>query len=113
MLSAARVRGDHVLLLSHIPASYTVCGPTAVPWDVSRLTAVLRRHPGAVALALAGHDHAGAVGWDRRARTCFVTVPAPIEAAEGGGALAVIEVRPRRVDIRGLGDVPDVTVELE
>jgi manganese-dependent ADP-ribose/CDP-alcohol diphosphatase len=109
-LAAACARGDRVILSSHLPLSPRVSGGTTLPWDYGHICRVLRAHPNVVPLALAGHSHAGSTGFESRCGTLFYTVPSPIEASTSGGAFALLEVRPHRVDVRGVGDVWDVAV---
>lgn len=95
-LASAFAEQQKVLLFSHVPlhpkAQSWQCGRMCTAWDGEEAVAVLRRWPGVVAAAFAGHDHFGGAAYDAAAKTHFVTLQGVIETKPGDTSFGEVEL---------------------
>jgi manganese-dependent ADP-ribose/CDP-alcohol diphosphatase len=98
-LTAARGRGERVIVFAHHPVfpdnEHNV-------WNAPEVLAVLDRHPHVVAW-LNGHNHAGAFG--ERGGLPFVTLQGMVETA-ATSACAIARILPDRLLLEGQGREP-------
>ena len=109
VLADAERANERVIVASHCALSRTSARPGMFAWNADEVSEILERSP-AVALCLAGHDHAGGYGRtlvrDARdsnlyvfGRVHHVTLEAMLEAPEGSNAWAVLEVYPHEARV--------------
>ena len=130
-LASAEAAGDRVLVAAHHPLARGSARETHLAWDWREVSDLLDASP-AVAAAFAGHDHLGGYyclpsadsdsrlnsanpegSRSRSGGTHFLTLPAVLEAREGGRAHAVVEVHGDKLVVVGEGDVGSRTLRLK
>ena len=74
-LTESRIRGEKVIVASHVCFHPETCAPTCLMWNFEEVLAVLQRNADVVVLTLAGHAHRGDIsrtsmvsttGWPKR-----------------------------------------------
>lgn len=108
-LAAARGAGQRVIVMCHHPVLPAASDASSILWNGAEVVNVLVE-AGCVAAWFNGHDHRG--GYAEHQGIHFVTFPGLVEAPADQSACAIVEVRPDRLVIQGLGTVPSRTLAL-
>ena len=108
-LDRAAENDERVIVLSHLPVLAEASHPCLLLWNHDEVLGLLETS-GRVAAIFCGHGHEG--GYAFRNGIHHVTLQAIVEAPEAN-AYAVVDVEPDRIQIHGVGCVPDRTLTVK
>ena len=109
-LSEAGRLGQKAIVLCHHPVLPESSSPANVLWNHKEVLAALT-DSGCVVAYFCGHEHSG--GYAVRSGIHHVTVPGMVESPDDSTGCAVVELRPDRLGIQGLGTVPSRVLKMK
>jgi len=109
-LSEAGRLGQKAVVFCHHPVLPEPRSPANVLWNHKEVLAALTGS-GCVAAYFCGHEHSG--GYAVESGLHHVTVPGMVESPDDSTGYAVVELRPDRLVIRGLGTVPSRVLKMK
>eukprot|EP00940_MAST-03C_sp_MAST-3C-sp2_P003446 g3446.t1 len=112
-LEACRKAGDRVIIASHAPFLPSITAyRDAVCWNYRDVLGVLHDYLDVVVLCVAGHDHFGKKGKDRKGLQ-HVVLPAALESDPKEGGHAILEIKKSQVTLVGVGLCASVSVTVD
>jgi manganese-dependent ADP-ribose/CDP-alcohol diphosphatase len=108
-LADAKGRREHVVVFCHHPICPAATKPDLLLWNHDEVEQVVAGS-GCVVAWICGHDHEG--GYARQKGIHHLTMPGMIESPTGGNGYGVVEVFNDRLVVKGVGTVPNRTLDL-
>lgn len=107
-LQKAERAGERAFVFCHFPVLAAASTPVHLLWNHAEVLEILSSS-GVVAAYMNGHDHRG--GYAEKGGIHFITFQGVVES-DAGNAYAILEVYPKRLEIRGYGMVTSRSLAL-
>lgn len=106
-LTDAEKQGLPVIVFGHLPLMPP--DEKHIAWNAEQVVSVFEKHP-CMKAYFSGHRHSG--GYTLHNGIHYITIEAMVDAADGGGAWAIIRLTPQNIVIEGVGTAAFRTLEL-